>query len=66
MSAIFYHNEEQKSLAIATKKEQEKRRSAPIATAILPAKDFYNAEEWVPSQLCYLLLEENKYQILKC
>jgi peptide-methionine (S)-S-oxide reductase len=47
-SAIFYHNEEQKRLAEASKKalEQSKRFPGPIYTEIVPATTFYPAEEY--------------------
>jgi len=45
MSAIFYHDEEQKLLAQSTKSEEQKKRSTPIKTSILPATVFYVAEE---------------------
>lgn len=47
-TAIFYHNENQKQMAEESKRqlEQNGRFSKPIATAILPAKPFYPAEEY--------------------
>jgi peptide-methionine (S)-S-oxide reductase len=47
-SAIFYHGEEQKRLAEASKKalEQSKRFPGPIYTEIAPAATFYAAEEY--------------------
>ena len=47
-SAIFYHNEEQKRLAEASKKalEQSKRFKGPIYTEIVDASQFYPAEEY--------------------
>ncbi|WP_281998464.1 peptide-methionine (S)-S-oxide reductase MsrA [Priestia flexa] len=47
-TAIFYHNDEQKQLAEASKQQLEKsgRFSSPIVTQILPAKPFYEAEEY--------------------
>jgi peptide-methionine (S)-S-oxide reductase len=47
-SAIFYHNEEQKRLAEASKKalEQSKRFPGLIYTEIVPATTFYPAEEY--------------------
>lgn len=48
-TAIFYHNEEQKREAEASKLElQESGRfgGRPIVTEILPAKPFYPAEEY--------------------
>jgi peptide methionine sulfoxide reductase msrA/msrB len=45
-TAIFYHNEEQKRLAEASRNalEKEKRFSKPIVTKILPISEFYKAE----------------------
>ena len=45
-SAIFYHGEEQRSLAQASKAAVEKRFKQPIATDIVPAGQFYKAEEY--------------------
>ncbi len=47
-SAIFYHNEEQKALAEASKKalSESGRFDKPIVTAIRPATDFYPAEDY--------------------
>jgi len=47
-TAIFYHGEEQKQLAEASKKalEESGRFSQPIATEIVPAEEFYKAEEY--------------------
>lgn len=47
-TAIFYHNEEQKRLAEAAKKELQGsgRFSVPIVTEILPFATFYRAEEY--------------------
>ncbi|WP_394231770.1 peptide-methionine (R)-S-oxide reductase MsrB [Niallia oryzisoli] len=46
-TAIFYHNEEQRRLAEASKEELKKsnRFEKPIVTEILPAKSFFPAEE---------------------
>ncbi|MDR1140182.1 MAG: peptide-methionine (S)-S-oxide reductase MsrA [Planctomycetaceae bacterium] len=45
-TAIFYHNEEQKRFAEASRNalEKEKRFSKPIVTKILPVAEFYKAE----------------------
>jgi peptide methionine sulfoxide reductase msrA/msrB len=47
-SAIFYHNEEQKRLAEASKKAlaESDRFDKPIVTPIRPASTFYAAEEY--------------------
>ena len=47
-SAIFYHNDEQKRLAEASKQalEQSGRLPRPIVTEIVPAAAFYPAEEY--------------------
>jgi peptide-methionine (S)-S-oxide reductase len=47
-SAIFYHNDSQKSLAEESKKSLEKsgKIKGPIYTEITPATEFYKAEEY--------------------
>ncbi|MFG6495048.1 peptide-methionine (S)-S-oxide reductase MsrA [Fictibacillus sp. UD] len=47
-TAIFYHTEEQKKLAEKSRKEIEEsgRFKKPIVTEILPASEFYEAEEY--------------------
>jgi peptide-methionine (S)-S-oxide reductase len=47
-TAIFYHSEEQKRLAEAAKKavEQSGRLRRPVVTEIVPASEFYPAEEY--------------------
>lgn len=48
-SVIFYHNEEQKTVAEASRKSlQDSRRygDKPIVTEITPASTFYRAEEY--------------------
>jgi len=61
MSAIFYHDEEQKSLAESTMLQAGKERSKKITTQILPAKEFYEAEgyhqKYLLQQQGSLLLE---------
>ena len=46
-SAIFYHDEEQKKLAEASKQllTEEKKYDRQIVTEIIPATEFYKAEE---------------------
>jgi len=47
-TAIFYHDEEQKQLAEASKKDLDARHvyDKPIVTPIIPATTFYAAEEY--------------------
>jgi peptide-methionine (S)-S-oxide reductase len=47
-SVIFYHSEEQKRLAIASKEKLEAsgRYRNPVVTEIIPAPKFYPAEEY--------------------
>lgn len=47
-TAIFYHSDEQRSLAEASKTalEQSGRFDKPVVTPILPAKTFYPAEDY--------------------
>ena len=45
MSAIFYHDEEQKQLAEQTMKEHQLKVKMPIVTKIIPVQTFYDAEE---------------------
>ena len=46
MSAIFYHNEEQKKLAVESLEQEEARTHKKIYTEILPASRFYLAEDY--------------------
>ena len=46
MSIIFYHNEEQKQLALESKQREETRLGRPIYTEIRPASEFYIAEDY--------------------
>jgi peptide-methionine (S)-S-oxide reductase len=45
-SAIFFHNEEQRLLAEASKKKVAARLNAPVQTEIVPAGPFYKAEDY--------------------
>lgn len=47
-SLIFVHDEEQEQAAILsrTRLEQSRRHERPVVTRILPAGDFWRAEEW--------------------
>ena len=44
MSAVYFHNEEQKRLAIETKNSEEAKHKGKIYTEIVPASAFYTAE----------------------
>lgn len=48
ITAIFYHNETQKKLALESKEDIVKKNifNGPIVTKILPASKFYIAEEY--------------------
>ena len=46
MSAIFYHDEEQRRLAIETKDRAEDRLGTKVFTEITPIRVFYLAEEY--------------------
>jgi len=45
-SVIFYYNEEQKKAAEKSKEDQQKKHKDPIVTEIVPASDFFRAEEY--------------------
>jgi peptide-methionine (S)-S-oxide reductase len=45
-SAIFFHDADQEEQAIASREEQQTKLSKPIATEIVPAPAFYDAEEY--------------------
>ena len=45
MSAIFYHSEEQRNEAERSMKVAQENNRKNITTLILPAKEFYNAEQ---------------------
>lgn len=46
MSAVFYHNEEQKKLTIESRDREQARRKSKIVTEILPLTKFYLAEDY--------------------
>jgi peptide-methionine (S)-S-oxide reductase len=46
MSAVFYHNDAQKMVALKTRDREQAKRGVRIATEILPATEFYIAEDY--------------------
>jgi peptide-methionine (S)-S-oxide reductase len=46
MSVIFYHNPEQKNLAITTRDHESARVGKKIYTEVVPAERFYLAEDY--------------------
>jgi hypothetical protein len=46
MAAVFYHNEEQKQLAIKSREREAERLKIKIYTDVLPAAEFYLAEDY--------------------
>lgn len=64
-TAIFYHTEEQKEIAEQTKAELERsgKFERPIATQILPAKEFYPAEEYHQDYYKKNPLHYNRYHV---
>ncbi len=44
MSIVFYHNDEQKRLAMESRDREEARMNSKIYTEIIPASEFYRAE----------------------
>jgi len=46
MSIVFYHNEEQRRLAIESKECEESRSGLSVITEIIPFSEFYLAEDY--------------------
>jgi peptide-methionine (S)-S-oxide reductase len=46
MSIVFFHDEEQKRLALETKKREAAKHGREILTKIVPASEFYLAEDY--------------------
>jgi len=63
MSIIFYHNEEQRALAIESKKRQEEKLGRAIVTEITPFSEFYLAEDY--HQKYYLTSESDLVKELR-
>ena len=64
MSAVFYHNEEQKRLAEETLKQAQKSVARPIQTQILQASTFYEAEEYANRSNTFFLNREKYIHLL--
>ena len=45
-SAIIYHSDEQKKIALASKEKWQKKFDSPIVTEIVSASEFHKAEEY--------------------
>ncbi|KAG1713037.1 hypothetical protein DVH05_000765 [Phytophthora capsici] len=45
-SGIYYHNDDQRKAALASKEEYQKTLSKPIVTEIMEAKQFWDAEDY--------------------
>ena len=46
MNAVFYHNEAQQRLALASKKQVAEKIKGEVTTQVLPATAFYLAEDY--------------------
>ena len=46
MSIVFYHNEEQRDIAVESKQRGEMKLGREIATEIIPFSEFYMAEDY--------------------
>lgn len=46
MAAVFYHNEDQKRLALETRERVQAKLPTPLSTQILPATEFHMAEAY--------------------
>ena len=63
MSIIFYHNEEQRAIAVESKEFQEDKLGHSIVTEIIPFSQFYLAEDY--HQKYYLTSEPNLVKELR-
>jgi peptide-methionine (S)-S-oxide reductase len=63
LSAIFYHNEAQKQLALETRDREALTRGGKIHTEIVPAAKFYRAEDY--HQKYYLRMKPELVRILR-
>jgi len=60
-SAIFYHSEKQKMVALSSKKVQQKNFKNKIVTEIKKAGKFYKAEEYYQK---YFEKKKSKFQFI--
>lgn len=63
MSAIFYHNERQKKLAVETREREALKSGGRIHTEIVPASIFYRAEGY--HQKYYLRMKRELVRMLE-
>jgi peptide-methionine (S)-S-oxide reductase len=63
MSAIFYHNERQKKLAVETREREALKSGGKIHTEIVPASIFYRAEGY--HQKYYLRMKRELVRMLE-
>jgi peptide-methionine (S)-S-oxide reductase len=62
MSIVFYHNDEQRKIAISSKEHEVARLGRNIVTEIVPFSEFYLAEDY--HQKYYLRQESGLFQEL--
>jgi peptide-methionine (S)-S-oxide reductase len=62
MSIVFYHNDEQRQIAISSKEHEVAKRGCNIITEIVPFSGFYLAEDY--HQKYYLRHERGLFQEL--
>jgi methionine-S-sulfoxide reductase len=64
-TAVFYHNEEQKRLALASKEALDKsgKFPKPIVTEIVPASEFYPAKDTTKSTMRKVPISYNLYRL---
>jgi peptide-methionine (S)-S-oxide reductase len=63
MSVVFYHNEQQRDLAVKSKQREEQKLGRAIVTEIIPFSEFYLAEDY--HQKYYLTYEPDLLRELR-
>ena len=63
MSVVFYHNEQQRDLAVKSKQREEQKLGRTIVTEIIPFSEFYLAEDY--HQKYYLTYEPDLLRELR-